>query len=196
MTWWRWRGPQMLQVPVQVSVPAQVQQLQKLEERPQVVLKSVNASKHTAAEKKTRAIFGVSRQSQTAAPGDESAIVAKQGNTLAKEVDRDVLTSDDADALPVPTEEYLVSQMPQVLSEVRPIYPAEARAKNMEGAVVLSILIDAAGQVRDAQVMSGPEIFRAGALAAMRQFRFRPALVEGKSVAVKIAYTIRFSLNY
>ncbi len=188
------RLPQQIQVAVNVTAPQAIQQLQKIEEQPQVVLKSINKKQITAA-KNARQVFGVNRQSLTAPEGSDG-IEAKLGNTLAKAVDQTVLTAADADALPVPTEEYLVSQMPRVLNEVRPTYPAEARAKGLEGAVAMSILIDDKGAVREVEVLSGPEIFRAVALAAMQQFRFQPALAQGAPVAVRIAYTIRFTLDY
>lgn len=89
----------------------------------------------------------------------ESAIAVKKGNTLAKEVDQTVLNDSDSDALPSPTEEYLVSDMPQVLSEVKPVYPKEAKEKELEGSVVMDILIDATGRVRQVSVIEGESLF-------------------------------------
>ena len=102
----------------------------------------------------------------------------------------------DAGSLPTPTEEYLVSEMPVVLSEVRPVYPKEAKEKQLEGAVALDVLIDDKGTVRQVSVIDGPEIFRSGALDAMKKFRFKPAKIDGKPVAVRIRYSLNFKLEF
>lgn len=186
--------PETFDVPV-VIAPEEVQNITEIkEEKPKVVLKSINEPE---AGKTTREVFGANRNSYTdESVNDAEAVAAKKGNTLAKSTDEKVLTSDDADALPTPTEEYLVNQMPQVINEVRPAYPQEARDKKIEGKVVLDILIDKEGRVRQATVVDGEEIFRKGALEAIRKFLFRPASVDGGPVAVKIRYTLNFELEY
>jgi TonB family protein len=185
--------PQLIEVPI-YSRPMQEQVIKQEEEKPKVVLKSVNQQKQFE-QKSGRQVFGINRQSLTS-PDEVSGVEAKKGNTLTKEVDRETLTEDDPDSLPVPTEEYLVNEMPSVSYEVRPTYPPQARQQGLEGVVTLSILIDAEGKVRDIQFIEGPELFRQGAIEAMAQFRFRPAKVEGQGVAVRIRYKIRFSLDY
>lgn len=182
------------QVPIYTE-PVEVQKLTEIkEEKPKVVLKSVNEPEST---KPAREVFGANRNSYTdTSVSDAEAVDAKKGNTLAKAADKTVLQDEDASSLPTPTEEYLVSEMPQVLSEVRPEYPKEAKDKKLEGKVVLDILVDQAGVVRQANIVEGNPIFRAGALEAMKKFRFRPAKVEGKPVAVKIRYTLNFELEY
>jgi protein TonB len=106
------------------------------------------------------------------------------------------LRDTDGDSLPAPTEEYLVSQMPRVITEVRPVYPKEAREKQKSGSVVLDILIDEKGNVRQVNVLESEEIFRHEALEAMKKFKFSPANINGKAVAVKIRYVIKFELEY
>lgn len=139
-----------------------------------------------------RKVFGVSRR----AIEDESGTAIKAGNTVATEPDNKVLQDDDADALPIPTDEYLVSSMPVLLSEVRLPYPAEAKAKGIEGPVVMDILIDGEGKVRDAKLVSGPGGgLNEAALNAIRNFRFKPAQASGQAVAVRIRYTYRFVLE-
>jgi TonB family protein len=189
-------APEMIEIPITFKEPEAVQNLAEVkEEKPKVVLKSVNEPAPT--EGPSRQVFGTSRNAHTDdSTRNRDGIDAKQGNTLAKEVDEQELTDQDVDALPVPTEEYLVSEMPSVLAEVRPQYPREAREQRLEGAIVLDILIDSQGQVREAKVVEGPAVFRAGALAAIKQFKFRPARVEGNPVAVRIRYTLRFQLEY
>lgn len=182
------------EVPIYTE-PVEVQKLTEVkDEKPKVVLKSINEQTSTLP---SREVFGANRNSYTDESVSEAeAVSAKKGNTVAKATDFEILRDEDADALPSPTEEYLVSEMPRVVSEVRPEYPKEARDKKIESKVVMDILIDQKGNVRQANVVAGEEIFRQGALAAIRKFRFRPAMVEGKSVAVKIRYTLNFELEY
>jgi protein TonB len=139
-------------------------------------------------------VYGVSRKSVTSSSA--SAVAAKQGNTLAKTPDDKTLDKDDPDSLPIPAAEYLVTSMPQVLSEIRPPYPPLAKKKGIEGAVVLEILIDAKGNVREAIILSGPGFgLEEAALDAIKKFRFKPAMIKKQSVAVKIKYAIRFVLE-
>ncbi len=191
------RGPEILTVPV-VEVPEKVVPLKPIEaKRPTVVLKSVNETPRAETTGKAREVYGMNRRSQTdETVSDSEAVNAKMGNTLAKAQDNERLLDSDPDTLPTPTEEYLVSEMPQVLSEVRPTYPPEAKEKRLEGDVVLDILIDQAGNVRDAKVVEGEKIFWVGALAAIKKFKFKPAKVDGESVAVRIQYRIVFELEY
>ncbi|HXH32613.1 MAG TPA: TonB family protein [Bacteriovoracaceae bacterium] len=194
LTFFRLPEKEMIEVPVEVAEPLEVQNLAEAKEKPKVVLKSVNDAPPQATP--TREVFGASRNSHTDKSAGADGVDAKKGNTLAKASDKEVLLDSDADALPTPTEEYLVSEMPSVLSEVRPVYPKEARAQELAGPVVMNILIDATGEVRQVEVVEGLEIFKQGAVEAMKKFRFKPAQVDGKPVAVRIRYTLRFELEY
>jgi TonB family protein len=182
-----------IEVPIEVAAPLEAQNLTA--EKKSVVLKSVNQP--TPATQPTREIFGANRNSYTDESVDANqAVSAKKGNTLTKASDTTTLLDSDADTLPTPTEDYLVSDMPVVKTEIRPTYPESARLERLEGAVVLDILIDDKGVVRQASVVEGAEVFRAGALQAIKRFEFYPAKVEGKPVSVRIRYTLKFQLEY
>jgi protein TonB len=57
-------------------------------------------------------------------------------------------------------------------------------------------LIDAEGRVRDAKLVSGPgHGLNEAALEAIKSFRFRPAEVDGRPVAVRIPFTYNFLLK-
>lgn len=183
-----------IDVPIEINAPTEIQNLAEIKDNPKVVLKSVNETKDV--NKNAREVFGASRNSYTDESVSENSVEAKKGNTLAKAVDNEILKDSDADSLPTPTEEYLVSQMPMVLTEIKPIYPKEARDKQIEGDVLLDILIDDAGIVRSAIFVEGPTIFKNVAIEAMKKFKFRPAAVDGKPVAVKIRYRLKFELEF
>ena len=183
-----------IEIPVVVNEPKQIQNIAEVSEKPKVVLKSVNEP--IPDSKPTREVFGASRSSYTDESLGSEGVEAKKGNTLAKEADKTTLLDSDADSLPTPTEEYLVSEMPRVLSEVRPNYPKEAKERELEGTVVLDVLIDEQGKVRQVSVIEGESVFRNEALVAMKKFLFKPARVEGKTVAVRIRYSLKFLLEY
>lgn len=139
-----------------------------------------------------KAIFGASPRSSNL----ETDLEVKAGNTVAKAPDAEKLRPEDEVALPVPADEIEVTQMPKLLSEVRVPYPAEAKRNGVQGAVVMDLLIDANGNVRDVTLIEGPEQgLNEAAMSAVRQFRFSSAYIEAKAVAVKIRYAYRFVLE-
>jgi len=146
-------------------------------------------------EEPARKVFGVSRKALTAdEPG--AGIEVKQGNTLAAAPDDEKLKESDADSLPIPVDEYLVSKMPELLHDMRIPYPSEAKEKGIEGPVIVQILVDAAGVVREAKLIRGlGHGLDEAAMAALRGARFRPAESQGKPVAVSTRFTYRFVLE-
>jgi protein TonB len=143
-----------------------------------------------------RAVFGLSQKAILAAsPGDDSANI-KVGNTVAKAPDELQMRPGDAAELPIPVEDYLVSAMPILKSEVRIPYPEEARKMGVEGPVVMDLLIDQLGQVRNVVLVEGPGYgLNEAASAAALGFRFQPARVNDQTVSVKIRYVYRFVLE-
>ena len=100
------------------------------------------------------------------------------------------------EALPSPVEDFQVTQMPELSSEIRIPYPPDSKARGIQGAVVMDILIDSKGRVRDAILIEGPAAdLNNAALKAVRGFEFKPARVEEKSVAVRIRYAYRFVIE-
>lgn len=142
---------------------------------------------------KERAVFGTARKAIT---DDVRGVETKQGNTVAKTPDNEKLRAEDKDALPIPEDEYLVSEMPRLLTEIRIPYPVEAKKSQVQGAVVMELLIDAEGRVRDVALIEGPGFgLNEAALNAIKGFKFSPAKIQGKGVAVKIRYAYRFVLE-
>ncbi len=153
--------------------------------------KRVAKQKKKKTKKKARRVFGVSKKSITTKRGD--APVVKRGNTIAAEVDQKKLRKDDEEELPIPQAEYLVTEMPAVISEASIVYP---EGMQLEGTVVLSVLVDARGRVRAARVVEGlAAAMDAEALRAIKRYRFRPAKIASTPVAVRIRYAIKFVLE-
>ncbi len=77
-----------------------------------------------------------------------------------------------------------------------PVYPEAARQARIEGVVVLQAVIDTVGQVVQLRVLKGlPSGLSESALDAVRQWRFRPATLEGRPVAVRYLVTVSFSVQ-
>jgi TonB family protein len=81
-----------------------------------------------------------------------------------------------------------------VLERVNPIYPWYARSHGIGGEVILDATVAAKGSVRKVTVISGPATLTDAAVTAVRQWRFSPALLNGKPVEFQQRITIVFKL--
>jgi protein TonB len=78
---------------------------------------------------------------------------------------------------------------------VAPEYPAIARTARVEGTVIIEATIGRDGQVRDAVVLRSIAMLDQAALAAVRQWRYTPTLLNGVPVDVLLTITVHFSLR-
>lgn len=84
---------------------------------------------------------------------------------------------------------------PQAISSPDPDYTEAARQAKRQGTCVLWLIVDAAGHPRDIKVVRGLGLgLDAKALEAVRQWRFQPALKDGKPVDVQISVEVEFHL--
>jgi len=87
-------------------------------------------------------------------------------------------------------------QRPQILFRVSPEYPADLRKSRAEGTVVVGAIIDEEGCVVSPEVLRGAAPgFDAAALAAVGQWVFRPATLDGQPVRVRYTLTINFNVE-
>jgi protein TonB len=83
-----------------------------------------------------------------------------------------------------------------LLAHAQPRYPADAQRRGVEGNVLLRIAVDANGVPIDigyAERSGNRELDRA-ALSAARDWRFRPATRDGRTVATTVNVPVRFAL--
>jgi protein TonB len=85
-------------------------------------------------------------------------------------------------------------QPPRLLHQVKPQYPQEAFVKKVEGVVELSVLIDAGGSVSQARVIRSIPLLDAAAVQCVRQWRFSPAIKDGRPVATEARVPITFRI--
>jgi len=79
--------------------------------------------------------------------------------------------------------------------KVAPIYPPTAKAARIEGRVVFVATIGADGHVLDLQLLSGHPLLVAAAQDAVRQWVYRPTLLNGQPTGVKTQVDVNFTLN-
>ena len=85
--------------------------------------------------------------------------------------------------------------VPRVLSRAAPLYTEEARTAKREGTVVLFAEISSAGVVGNVVVLHGlGKGLDESAVRAIKQWKFSPALKDGRPVAVMITIEMNFSL--
>jgi protein TonB len=86
--------------------------------------------------------------------------------------------------------------VPLVLTRVDPRYPEAARAGRLQGTVTIECVIGSDGRVRDPRVFrSAHPILDQAALDAVKNWRFKPATLNGNAVDVWFYLTVRFTLE-
>ena len=94
----------------------------------------------------------------------------------------------------MPAEGPRISQFVEatLLHRVEPTYSMDARAKHQEGKVTLLATIATDGTVQQVKVETGPPMLAQAAKAAIQQWRYRPATLNGAPVEVKREITVFF----
>jgi len=82
-----------------------------------------------------------------------------------------------------------------LLHQVRPVYPSMARAARIAGSVRLKAVIGADGKIKNLTVVSGHPLLVEAALNAVRQWSYRPTVLDGVSVEVNTEIIVRFGLT-
>jgi TonB family protein len=85
---------------------------------------------------------------------------------------------------------------PKLITKANPSYPAEAKRAKREGVVVVAAVITEKGLTEDVRVVKSvaPDLDES-AVSAVRQWKFEPALKDGKPVKVAIKLEINYSLK-
>ena len=85
---------------------------------------------------------------------------------------------------------------PTVLSRVEPIYSVKARKAKLEGVVVLSAIVRRDGSIEILKVKRSLGLgLDENAIRALKAWRFRPAMKDGKPVDVTLNIEVNFSLR-
>jgi TonB family protein len=83
-----------------------------------------------------------------------------------------------------------------LLHRVEPDYPEEARQQRIEGPVVLDVRTREDGTIEEVKLVSGQPALADAAIAAVKQWRFRPPTVKGQPVEMQTRVTLNFRLPH
>jgi protein TonB len=78
---------------------------------------------------------------------------------------------------------------------VQPTYPALARQVRIQGSVVLRAIISREGVIENLQVLNGHPLLVPAAIDAVRQWRYRPYVLDGEPIEVETQVTVNFTLG-
>jgi len=108
-----------------------------------------------------------------------------------------VVDIQDDEYLPPPDEFVPVEEIAEMIHQVTPEYPRLARQAGLEGIVWVKALVSRDGSVRDAMVYksSGTPSLDEAALAVAEQNKFKPAIQNGRPVAMWVTYKVNFELD-
>jgi protein TonB len=82
-----------------------------------------------------------------------------------------------------------------LLTPIRPVYPAPARAAGVQGTVVVDAIISRTGTIESLHVVSGPLMLQNAALDAIREARYRPFRLNGEPTEVQTTITVNFRIG-
>jgi len=82
-----------------------------------------------------------------------------------------------------------------LLKRVQPDYPEAARQGRIEGTVTLKTMIDSNGDVEEVSVISGHPLLVPAAVEAVKQWKYKPYLLNGQPVRVETSVTVAFQLQ-
>jgi len=77
---------------------------------------------------------------------------------------------------------------------VTPIYPRQALPLRLEGPVVLEAVVSENGRLENIKAVSGHSLLARAAIDAVRQWRYRPYLLNGKPVRMQTKITVNFKM--
>jgi len=80
----------------------------------------------------------------------------------------------------------------QLIRSVPPEYPALAKAQHVSGKVQMDALIDASGNVSAVKILSGPTLLHRAALDAVKQWKYKPAMLDGQATSMHLTVTVEF----
>jgi len=81
-----------------------------------------------------------------------------------------------------------------LVRRILPVYPPLARIGHVQGQVVLQAVIGKEGSIENLRVLSGHPMLVSAAVEAVRQWRYRPYVLNDEPVEVETQITVNFSL--
>jgi len=82
-----------------------------------------------------------------------------------------------------------------LIFRIEPTYPPLAQQARIQGAVVMTALIDKGGNVQHLQIVSGHPLLAPAAIEAVKQWRYKPFILNGQPLEVETTVTVNFHLR-
>ena len=79
-----------------------------------------------------------------------------------------------------------------LVHRVEPVYPPEARKRNLQGIIALDIVVGRDGSVLSMQPLNGPDVLARAAMDALRWWKFNPYRVNGEPAVVETTVAVEF----
>ncbi len=98
---------------------------------------------------------------------------------------------------PAPAHPLIVSHWAEgnLIYRVQPVYPPLARQARIQGTVELRAIVSKAGMIENLAVVSGHPMLVKSAVEAVRQWRYRPYLLNNDPIEVETEITVNFVLS-
>jgi len=85
---------------------------------------------------------------------------------------------------------------PKLIEGPPATYTSDAMRRKLQGSIKLKCVVSRDGTTRDVQLVSGlEEQMDAKAVAALKQWKFKPARYDGKPVAARVSVEMTFTLR-
>lgn len=82
-----------------------------------------------------------------------------------------------------------------IITKVSPVYPPDAKKAHIQGTVLLKAVIGKEGRVEHLEAVSGPKELQSASLDAVRQWVYKPYLLNGNPVEVATTINVIYSLQ-
>ncbi len=82
-----------------------------------------------------------------------------------------------------------------LVKQVQPQYPPLARQARIQGSVILQAVISKTGTIENLHLVQGHPMLAPSAIEAVKQWRYRPYLLNGEPVEVETQIEVKFSLS-
>ena len=101
-------------------------------------------------------------------------------------------------AAPVPPDNPRGGQLEpaQLLKKVVPVYPTLARTSRVQGSVVVDAIIQLTGKLANVTVVDGHPLLVDAALDALKQWRYKPAVLNGKPIESPVHINVIFRMVF
>src|SRR5271166_5403127 len=81
----------------------------------------------------------------------------------------------------------------QLVHQVQPAYPPQARLAGISGTVVLQAVVSKDGTVQNVKAVRGPPILIQPAVDAVKQWRYKPFAVNGEASEAEVEINLKFA---